>query len=185
MHELHQLGGCLCAVNAFMVLKWVLNEHVWWKTSLAMEFHFLLHLQRYWSILTQLINGNWIYFFWNDKLFLALNPKIVHTIYLYELWTVFWWFKMYSKDLVYRCVILCSLLPPASLPVWWPDPWRHHQMRIFSVLLAICAGNSPVTGEFPSQRPVTPSFDVFFDLSLNYHLRLVIWDAIVLIMMSL
>ena len=26
-------------------------------------------------------------------------------------------------------------------------------------------GNSPVTGEFPSQRPVTRSFDIFFDLS--------------------
>ena len=34
-------------------------------------------------------------------------------------------------------------------------------MEWFSVLLAICAGNSPVTGEFPAQRPVTRSFDVF------------------------
>ena len=34
-------------------------------------------------------------------------------------------------------------------------------------LLAICAGISPVTSEFPSQRPVTQSFDVFFDLRLN------------------
>ena len=36
-----------------------------------------------------------------------------------------------------------------------------------SVLLAICAGNLPVTGEFPAQRPVTPNFDVFFYLHLN------------------
>ena len=28
-------------------------------------------------------------------------------------------------------------------------------------------GNSPVTGEFPSKRPVTRSFGVFFDLRLN------------------
>ena len=28
-------------------------------------------------------------------------------------------------------------------------------------------GNSPVTGEFPSQRPVTQIFDIFFDLRLN------------------
>ena len=33
--------------------------------------------------------------------------------------------------------------------------------------LALCAGNSPVTGEFPAQRPVTRSFDVFFDLRLH------------------
>ena len=38
-------------------------------------------------------------------------------------------------------------------------------MEAFSTLLALCAGNSPVTGEFPSQRPVTRNFDdVFFDL---------------------
>ena len=40
-------------------------------------------------------------------------------------------------------------------------------METFSALLAICAGNSPVPGEFPTQRPVTRSFDVFFDLRLN------------------
>ena len=40
-------------------------------------------------------------------------------------------------------------------------------MEPFSALLAICAGNSPVPGEFPAQRPVTRSFDVFFDLRLN------------------
>ena len=42
-----------------------------------------------------------------------------------------------------------------------------HQMETFSVLLALCEGNPLVTGEFPSQRPVTRSFDVFFDLCLN------------------
>ena len=39
--------------------------------------------------------------------------------------------------------------------------WWRHQMEAFSTLLALCAGNSPVTGEFPSQRPVARSFDVF------------------------
>ena len=40
-------------------------------------------------------------------------------------------------------------------------------METFSAFLAICAGNSPVSGEFPTQRPVTRSFNVFFDLRLN------------------
>ena len=48
--------------------------------------------------------------------------------------------------------------------------WWRHQMETFSALLAICAGNSPVPGEFPAQRPVTRSFDVFFDLRLNKRL---------------
>ena len=45
--------------------------------------------------------------------------------------------------------------------------WWRHQMETFSALLAICAGNSPVPGELPAQRPVTRSFDVLFDPGLN------------------
>ena len=40
-------------------------------------------------------------------------------------------------------------------------------METISALLAFCVGNSPVTGEFPAQRPVTQRFDVFFYLHLN------------------
>ena len=45
-----------------------------------------------------------------------------------------------------------------------------------SVLLAICAGNSPIPGEFPAHRPVTRSFDAFFDLRLNKRLGKQSWD---------
>ena len=54
-------------------------------------------------------------------------------------------------------------------------PWWRHQMETVSALLAICAGNSPVPGEFPAQRPVTRSFDVSFDLRLNKRLRKHSW----------
>ena len=45
--------------------------------------------------------------------------------------------------------------------------WWRHQMETYSALLSLCAGNSPVAGEFPTQRPVTRSFDVFFVLTRN------------------
>ena len=45
-------------------------------------------------------------------------------------------------------------------------------MDTFSALPALCAGNSLVTGEFPALRPVTQSFDVFFDLRLNKQLSI-------------
>ena len=54
--------------------------------------------------------------------------------------------------------------------IWW-----RHQMEAFSALLALCAGNSPVPGEFPAQRPVTRSFDVFFDIRLNKQLNKQSW----------
>ena len=40
-------------------------------------------------------------------------------------------------------------------------------METFFALLALCAGNLPVTGEFPTQMPVTRSFDAFFDMHPN------------------
>ena len=55
------------------------------------------------------------------------------------------------------------------------NPWWRHQMETFSALLTLCAGTSPVTGEFPAQRPVTRGFDVFFDLRLNKRLSKQSW----------
>ena len=42
-------------------------------------------------------------------------------------------------------------------PVYYAEPitsWWRHQKETFSMLLALCVGNSPVTGEFPAKRPV-------------------------------
>ena len=53
--------------------------------------------------------------------------------------------------------------------------WCRHQMETFSALLAFYAGNSPLPGEFPAQRPVTRSFDVFVDLRPNKRLSKQWW----------
>ena len=58
--------------------------------------------------------------------------------------------------------------------LWWGTWWRN-QMEKFSALLALFAGNSLVTGEFPVQRPVTRGFDVFCDLRLNKRLSKQSW----------
>ena len=41
--------------------------------------------------------------------------------------------------------------------------WWRHQMDTLSALLALCVGNSPVTGEFPAHRLVTRSLGAFFE----------------------
>ena len=46
--------------------------------------------------------------------------------------------------------------------------------NIFRVTGHLC-GNSPFTGEFPAQRPVTRNFDVFCDLCLNKRLSKQWW----------
>ena len=70
--------------------------------------------------------------------------------------------KLYC-DVPQQCVMMTVIF-------WW-----RHQMETFAALLAICAGNSPVSGEFPAQRPVTRSFDVFFDLRLKGRLSKHSW----------
>ena len=55
----------------------------------------------------------------------------------------------------FRCVIWCMFTFVMTL--FLLESWWRHQMETFSALLAICARNSPVLGEFPAQRPVTRS----------------------------
>ena len=73
------------------------------------------------------------------------------------------WFKR-SYILMWFCSKLFTHI------TWW-----RHEMETFSALLAICVGNSPIPGKFPAQRPVTRSFDVFFDLRLNKRLSKQSW----------
>ena len=84
--------------------------------------------------------------------------------YTYLVGLVYWFYPT-------RCpsahIHIFYLVPPSTLLILC---WRH-QMDTFSALLTLCAGSSPVTGEFHIQRPVTRSFDVFSDLRLNQKLR--------------
>ena len=70
----------------------------------------------------------------------------------------------------WRTFRFCVLQSPL-LTQFYNFTWRRHPMEAFSASLAFCAGNSSITGEFPSQRPVTRSCDGFFDLRLSKRLN--------------
>ena len=76
-----------------------------------------------------------------------------------------WWVDIAVYIISLNVVVIVDLAFEKKLQIY--VSWWRHQIETLSALLAICAGNSPVTGEFTSQRPVTRSFDVFFDLRLN------------------
>ena len=82
---------------------------------------------------------------------------------------VFAWAVLKSDPIAFY-LISKSLFHETVAKSWW-----RHQMETFSALLALCAGNSPVTGEFHAQRQVTRSIGVFFDLSLNKRLSKQSW----------
>ena len=99
-----------------------------------------------------------------------------------RLWCSPYWHSLYFPiimHIVYDLLCFCWLDSAHLYPfhpglLRWVYIWRH-QMETFSALLAICAGNSPVPGEFPTQRPVTRSFDVYFDLRPDNRLSKQSW----------
>ena len=72
-----------------------------------------------------------------------------------------------ANETSWKC--FCHNTKQGLCPVWQDliSSWWRHQMLTFSALLAICAGNSLVTGEFPAQRSATRSFDFFICAWIN------------------
>ena len=93
------------------------------------------------------------------------NTKLTSS---HDMWRLLNYFKEglphIANCLYYSCVWCCSHADKAVIHK--QSSWWRHQMETFSTLLPLCA----VTGEFPSQRRVTRSFDVFFDPRLNKRL---------------
>ena len=69
---------------------------------------------------------------------------------------------------------LTSYWDGSLVVIRWDSMMTSSNGNIFRVM-AICAGNSPLPGEFPAQKPVTRNFDVFFDLRLNKRLSKQSW----------
>ena len=86
--------------------------------------------------------------------------NVIGNIYIY----------IYGMQLLIPTLTSIHICLNHSKPTWWS-----HQMETLSALLDIGVGNSPITGEFPAQRPLTRSFDVFFDLPLNRWLSKQSW----------
>ena len=96
---------------------------------------------------------------------------IVLQSYLYPTWVPNQCFQNWPQE-IESIVHIASVQFPIASQVTLNDigkisqyqtqtTWWRHQMETFSALLALCAGNSPVPGEFHTQRPVTRSFDVY------------------------
>ena len=155
----------------------IIDPQIKWATE--------LHPPKWWACWAEQLTGPWIKLSKFSRIFLSSWMKIQQ----------FWAFhpkcgEMWSKGLIenkFRVLAWCrqnwnpyrifaSLLWRMGCSyliktvILSAISWWRHQMETFSALLAICAGNSPVSGEFPAQRPVTRSFDVFFDLRLNERL---------------
>ena len=86
---------------------------------------------------------------------LQKNEQIIELAVIWDAMTFMWRHCNVSSV----CVAHDDVIKWKHFPRYWP----------------FYAGNSQVTGEFSGQRPVTRSFDVFFDLRLNRRLRKQSW----------
>ena len=104
----------------------------------------------------------WVHWTWADILGFIELPY-------FGSWTVsadiFGWTYLYLYLYLNRCICICICIWIKILSPYW-----HHQMETFSALLVLWAGNSLLTCEILSQRSVTRTFDVFFDLRPNKRL---------------
>ena len=108
---------------------------------------------------------------------LTVSLPVLRSDRLHDLWglTVLFIFKLilrcYDGGTAPLMKVICKS------PKSWHEQNRHSRHEYFMFMMTSSNGNvirvtSPlcgkftVTGEFPAQRPVTQSFDVFFDLSL-------------------
>ena len=95
------------------------------------------------------------------------NVRIRRIIYRWQSHPVQWWsdIHMWLNDHLFPpnpTPVILKVILEIHIHAWW-----RHKKETFSALLALCAGNSPVSGEIPAQRPVMQKFDIFFDLRLN------------------
>ena len=102
--------------------------------------------------------------------FHSVNLKVSALIMPHEItvnYALLWSYLMYKQIIrisISRVVFAWDRFRCYFTPFWFMMTSSNGK---FSALPAICAGNSPVTGEFSSQMPVTLSFDIFFDLRLK------------------
>ena len=89
------------------------------------------------------------------------NPVQTVNIWL-QLWNRFKW---------------CFCLRQLDAIAWKSDVGRFAILRKQNMYLQVSSNKNPFPGpgEFPAQRPVTRSFDVFFDLRLNKQLSKQPW----------
>ena len=101
--------------------------------------------------------------------------KTYNCFSMYSVWSSIYSFSScgYSASAIAECKIFYGNLRPFAHNQTYS--WWRHWVETFSALLTLCVGNSPVIDEFPSQRPVTQSFDIFFDLRLNKWLSKQSW----------
>ena len=140
-----------------------LSEHGHWFRFIILRGSLFIIIDVFWVHISAMMDVGWMVCFLNMSYMIACSTGAFEE----EMTPLF--LCIQSRNVIKPSTVMYVLLRNSSIhkafyvrinrcrgQFWW---WRH-QMETFSALLAICAGNSPVTGEFLAQRPVTRSIDI-------------------------
>ena len=153
MHNLSKLGRIMCRWSFYVssgrwyVLVTIVYTICYMYEGYIGAWHLDIYIPRKKKIVWQFIN--------------LMIQSMPHTSFVRGRGTHTWCAFIYLR--LWPAILYLSLLLQ-HMSQDMVNSWWRHQMEAFSALMALCAGTSSVTGEFPGQRPVTRSFDIFFDL---------------------
>ena len=172
-------------VNTIGVLDWLAvcknkNDHVCWVQSFRLVFRQSITIN--WSCesciyrvekpISQVMFQSLLNVFDNNVILFLTFRLLYNFCPCYDSILIVIFVKFHHDDAMsWKCFLHFNPMPREATS----NPWWRHQMETFSASLAICVGNSPGPGEFPTQRPVTRSFDVYFDLRPNKWLSKQSW----------
>ena len=128
----------------------------------SLWYHYLYYrLLEIFDIIIYCMFVFWNSYMWYFMVYFTINvQKVVSIVFLSNVFA--WYLQLWQQCQAHlHCRWIAMELYLVMSQSWW-----RHEMEIFSALLARCAGNSPITGGFLTQRTVTRSFDGFFDLRL-------------------
>ena len=101
---------------------------------------------------------------WKDHFACLADCLLFHCIALYIKDQKVGWLRFDNNGIVLK---VCVLHNSTFLMEWTRIlsnvfSWWYHQMKVCPTFLVLCEGNPPITGGFPSYRPMRRSFDVFY-----------------------
>ena len=149
---------------------WVINNFITYSCVLYLRFDGKLsrHMQKYGMTIAFLTGAKHLAILEWSNIYFSEKSHHIQTQRIFYDKSILWMLSNGYNDTVAWHIWIIGLRRADT--TWW-----RHQMETFSALLALCARNSPVTGEFPAQRPVTQSSDIFFDPRLNRWLSKQSW----------
>ena len=128
---------------------------MWWLTKSSpypgvSKKMFIIFLHK-WHMKNDLVIAMNAWYFWINMQCIATSHNDTHKPC---------WFG-FDRICLTTSQILQDIIPPTQQWQCANTTWWRHQTETFSALLARCERNRPVIGVFPSQRPVTWSFDFY------------------------